>query len=78
MQDLQEANGELQSALAQFKTYYETRHWKDNETLQQHSKLIEFLQNKFQDATKQKRTFADKFFRSKGRENLNPTVSIVA
>ena len=73
-QDLQKANGDLQSVLAQVEAYHEIRHLKDNETLQQHSKLIDFLQNKFQDATKHKRTFADKIFRNKGKENLNPKV----
>ncbi|XP_065212343.1 citron Rho-interacting kinase-like isoform X2 [Planococcus citri] len=72
LNDLQKANGDLQSVLAQVEAYHEIRHLKDNETLQQHSKLIDFLQTKFQDATKQKRTLADKIFRNKGKENLNP------
>lgn len=73
---MQQANGELQSVLAQVERYHETRHLQDNTTLQQHSKLIEFLQNKYQDATatRNKRTFADILFRSKGKENLYPKV----
>lgn len=50
---------------------------KDTATLHQYSKLNEFLQTKVYDATKQKRTFADKFFRSKYKENLNPKVSLI-
>ncbi len=77
MQDLQQANGELQAALAQSENYHEIRHIKDNTTLYQHSKVIELLlQNKLQDG-KHKRTLADKLFRSKGKENLNPKVCLI-
>ena len=75
VQSLQQINGESQLVLDQIKAYYEDRHMKDTATLHQYSKLNEFLQTKVYDATKQKRTFADKFFRSKYKENLNPKVS---
>lgn len=57
--------------------YHEIRHKTSDEILQQHSKLVDFLRTKFQDANKPKRTFADKLFRSKGKENLNPKVIFI-
>lgn len=76
-QDQQQVNGELQSVLAQAEAYHEIRHKTTDEILQQHSKLVDFLRTKFQDASKPKRTFADKLFRSKGKENVNPKVCTV-
>jgi len=56
------------------KVYYEERLIKADATILQQTKLIDFLQKKFDDVTKKKRTLGDMLFSGKNKENIDQKV----
>lgn len=56
------------------KVYYEERLIKADATILQQTKLIDFLQTKFDEMTKKKRTLGDMLFSGKNKENIDQKV----
>lgn len=59
------------------KVYYEERLIKADATILQQTKLIDFLQTKFDEMTKKKRTLGDMLFSGKNKENIDQKVKYI-
>lgn len=56
------------------KVYYEERLIKADATILQQTKLLDFLQTKYDEVSKKKRTLGDMFFNHKNKENIDQKV----
>ena len=57
------------------KVYYEERLIKADATILQQTKLLDFLQTKYDEVSKKKRTLGDMFFSGKNKENIDQKVN---
>lgn len=65
----------LEITLNEQSNYYKQREMKSDATVQQQTKLIDFLQSKIEDG-KKKKTFSDKLFGSSKKENIPPSLAL--
>lgn len=56
------------------KVYYEERLIKADATILQQTKLLDFLQTKYDEVSKKKRTLGEMFFSGKNKENIDQKV----
>ncbi|XP_050431701.1 citron Rho-interacting kinase-like [Adelges cooleyi] len=68
---MQSVIGKYKNALIEQKVYYDERLIKADATILQQTKLIDFLQTKFDELTKKKRTLGDLLFSGKNKENID-------
>lgn len=71
---MQNVISKYKNSLMEQKVYYEERLIKADATILQQTKLIDFLQKKFDDVTKKKRTLGDMLFSGKNKENIDQKV----
>lgn len=71
---MQNVISKYKNGLLEQKVYYEERLIKADATIQQQTKLIEFLQTKLDEITKKKKTLGDMLFSSKNKENIDQKV----
>ncbi|XP_068087036.1 citron rho-interacting kinase [Anabrus simplex] len=69
---LEEKLSEVQAAMEELQVFHKHREIKTDATLQQQAKLIDFLQSTLAEHTKKKKTFTDKLFGSRQKENIAP------
>jgi len=74
---MQNVISKYKNGLMEQKVYYEERLIKADATILQQTKLIDFLQTKFDDVTKKKRTLGDMLFSGKNKENIDQKVKII-
>lgn len=65
------------TSLMEQKVYYEERFIKADATINQQTKLIDFLQTKLDEITKKKKTLGEMLFNSKSKENIDQKVTLV-
>ncbi|KAE9542770.1 hypothetical protein AGLY_002681 [Aphis glycines] len=68
---MQNVISKYKNGLMEQKVYYEERLIKADATILQQTKLIDFLQTKFDEMTKKKRTLGDMLFSGKNKENID-------
>lgn len=73
---MQNVISKYKNGLMEQKVYYEERLIKADATILQQTKLIDFLQTKFDDLTKKKRTLGDMLFSGKNKENIDQKVKL--
>lgn len=73
---MQSVISKYKNSLMEQKVYYDERLIKADATIVQQTKLIDFLQTKFDDMTKKKRTLGDMFFSVKNKENIDQKVKL--
>lgn len=73
---LLERINELEGYIAERTNYYKERDLKYNATIQQQTKLIDYLQSKLEENSKKKKTLSDKIFGGSKKEN-QPPISVV-
>lgn len=66
----------LEIALNEQSNYYKQRELKSEATVQQQTKLIDFLQSKIEDGSKKKKTLSDKLFGTSKKENVPPAIAL--
>lgn len=71
---MQNVISKYKNGLMEQKVYYEERLIKADATILQQTKLIDFLQTKFDEMTKKKRTLGDMLFSGKNKENIDQKV----
>jgi len=74
---MQNVISKYKNGLMEQKVYYEERLIKADATILQQTKLIDFLQTKFDDVTKKKRTLGDMLFSGKNKENIDQKVKLL-
>jgi len=74
---MQNVISKYKNGLMEQKVYYEERLIKADATILQQTKLINFLQTKFDDVTKKKRTLGDMLFSGKNKENIDQKVKLL-
>jgi len=72
---MQKVISKYKNGLMEQNVYYEERLIKADATILQQTKLIDFLQTKFDDVTKKKRTLGDMLFSGKNKENIDQKVN---
>lgn len=82
LQDRKDDNAMLMAKVAQLEitlndqiNYYKQREMKSDATIQQQTKLIDFLQSKVEDG-KKKKTLSDKLFGTSKKENIPPSLAL--
>lgn len=71
---MQNVISKCRCSLMEQKVYYEERLIKAEATILQQSKLLDFLQTKYDEVSKKKRTLGDMFFSGKNKENIDQKV----
>ncbi|XP_069684092.1 citron rho-interacting kinase isoform X2 [Periplaneta americana] len=61
----------LETSLAEMEIHYKHREYKSDSTIQQQTKLIDYLQKRVEDVGKKKKTLTDKLFGSRQKENVS-------
>lgn len=71
---MQNVISKCKSSLIEQKVYYEERLIKADATILQQTKLLDFLQTKYDEVSKKKRTLGEMFFSGKNKENIDQKV----
>ncbi|CAK9811906.1 Citron rho-interacting kinase [Anthophora plagiata] len=72
-QELRMRISELESILEEMRQFYQEREVKAESTMQQQTKLIDYLQFKLEECSKKKKTVCDKILGTKQKENVPPS-----
>jgi citron Rho-interacting kinase len=75
IQQLNIKYSDLEATLTELQAFYKQRETKSEATIQQQTKLIDYLQNRMEDANKKKKTLTDKLF---GHRQKEPTALVAA
>lgn len=74
---MQNVISKCRSSLMEQKVYYEERLIKAEATILQQTKLLDYLQTKYDEVSKKKRTLGDMFFSGKNKENIDQKVMYI-
>lgn len=74
---MQNVISKCKSSLIEQKVYYEERLIKADATILQQTKLLDFLQTKYDEVSKKKRTLGEMFFSGKNKENIDQKVKYI-